>query len=436
VKAGAGPKAGPELQNSLYHAIRRFNPENVASMIEAGADPRGKSENTYSRTLEQEALGELGSCFRRRSRTPREEEELTKARAVMLVLLESVKGRGGRPRSQVLQEWLQYAGQSVGPEVVAWLYAQGAEGNVRAGYKYAHPGYMQSPLQYAVDNELADLARERLAKGDDVSGLKVCHTPLQFAARNADAAMMKLLLDHGAAAPPRSADDVGVPPGIDAIGDTPLLRAVDAYFPEGVRLLLEAGADPNRNVAGTPPPKGAKVSYRDPQTHKSQWVPLAKAVSLAVQEMGRSGSDKLDGCMEMVRLLLAAGADPVKTSSYGGDALSVACASGREGSEQLVGLLLDHCGETAIKAGGEKALLAVARAGKVELVKLLLDRGVDGGRGLLWHSTAPGNEDVVRLLVQRGADPDVKGDPYKRESAREKAEKTYETLLIEAMNGR
>lgn len=41
----------------------------------------------------------------------------------------------------------------------------------------------------------------------------------------------------------------------------------------------------------------------------------------------------------------------------------------------------------------------------------------------------------MRILVQWGADPDEKGDPYGTQSPREKADKTYETLLIEAMSG-
>ena len=345
VKASAGNTAGPEMQDSLYYAIVRHNADGVASLVDAGADPLAPSESTYGRTLESSALDALGDCLRRHSPTPTQEEETRGSAAVLRVLLDKATARGARSREQVLQEWVQYAGQSVGPQVVKWLFEEGAEGNVQAAYKYVRPGYLQSPLQYAVDNQDMDWARQRLAKGDDVSGVKVCHTPLQFAARDGNAEMIKLLLDHGAATHPRSADDVGIPPGVDMIGNTALLRAVEAQCVDGVRLLLDAGADPNRNRAGNPPPKGTKRSWRDPQTDTSQWLPLAKAVDNAVTEMRRSRSTKVDDCMETVRLLLAAGADPAKPSSYGGDALSVARAGGQVSSE-LLRMLADHCKDT------------------------------------------------------------------------------------------
>ena len=61
---------------------------------------------------------------------------------------------------------------------------------------------MMSPLQWAADNNDVDMARDRLAKGDSVGGLVVCHTPLQFAAQKGNADIVKLLLEHGAAKEP------------------------------------------------------------------------------------------------------------------------------------------------------------------------------------------------------------------------------------------
>ncbi|KAK3902442.1 ankyrin repeat-containing domain protein [Staphylotrichum tortipilum] len=432
IKAGAG--AGADMQEALYHAIENTSANDVALLIEAGADSQAMRHGTRGNTMEQLALASLGWRSRAYSRSPKEEAELEQSKEVLRVLLGSGKARGERRRQQVLQEWLRYAGASAGPEVVKWLYGEGAEGNVRSSYKYAPPGYMQSPLQYAVDNDDVDMARERLAKGEDVSGLKVCHTPLQLAARNGNMEMLRLLLDHGAAAPPRSADDVGIPPGMDSIGETALLHAVEKCPPKGVQLLLDAGADPNRNIAGNPPEKKTTRSVFDQATHRSQWLPLAKAVSEAVRERDPT---VLEEWMSKVRALLEAGADPAKTSSYGGDALSAACGGSRDrDGTALLTLLLNHCAESAAKTGTEQALSSVARAGKVDMVNLLLDRGAIIGNKLLWNCTATGNEAMVRLLVQRGADPDAKGDGYGRESAREKAEKTYDTLLIEAMNGK
>ncbi|KAJ6260422.1 Ankyrin-1 [Drechslerella dactyloides] len=414
LKAGA-PVVGPDIREAVLSVINHGNEIQTALLIEAGADFYSPEKNSWGQ-----------------SSSPEERALCEKNTGVLKLLLESPKARGSRTRAQVLEEWLRYSGRSVGHEVVKWLYEQGATGNVRSQYKYAPPGYIQSPLQWAVDNKDIDMTRDRLAKGDDVAGLAVCHTPLQFAAAAGDAKMVKLLLDHGAGEAPRSVDDVGVPPGIDSIRETPLLSAVEAVSIECVRLLLAAGADPNLNRAG----KG--------QNSRGQYLPLAKAVSQATYEMYTTmkTKGKLETLMDIIHALLDAGADPVKPSGTGADALYGACNSDVQ-CLQLVTLLLDHCQEGTIRTGGVPGLFIAAEKGRIELVKLLLDRGVDmnGVRSysrskLLWSCTKPKNERVVRLLVQQGADPDEKGDGYNRESAREKAEKTYDTLLIDAMSGK
>lgn len=187
--------------------------------------------------------------------------------------------------------------------------------------------------------------------------------------------MIELLLDHGAAKPPRSADDVGIPAGGDEIGQTALLDAIEAYSVEGVRLLLGVGADPNWDKAGCLK-KGAVVDRWDGRTYRSQWLPLAKEVELAVREPDSKikPEGKLQKCTDIMDMLLEAGADPVRQSVTGSDALSAACLGRQDG---LLGKLLDHCPEGNVREGRVPALFTAARAGKAELVKLLLGRGVD-----------------------------------------------------------
>ncbi|KAF3926556.1 Ankyrin-3 [Arthrobotrys entomopaga] len=407
LKVGAAGKAGLE---ALSTAIHRNNIANVAALIEAGVDPRGNVGHPYVRTPEKEALGQKNTV-------------------ILQMLLESEKARGQRTRKQVLQEWLRYSGRSVGHEMVKWLYEQGASGNVHSRCKYAPPGYMQSPLQWAADNDDLEMVRDRLARGDDISGIDVCHTPVQFAARNGNAEILKLLLDHGAAKPPRSADDYGLPPGIDTVGPRPLLSAVQAHSVQCVHLLLAAGADPNLDETG----RDKKISMN--------WLPLAEAVKGAAQHA--DDSDHHKAYMDIVNALLEAGADPVKSSSSYVDALSVVCAEKVSPRQlQLLRLLLDYCQGESIKTGGLSALFTAARGRRIEFITMLLDRGVDieakpphESEPLLWVCTTPGNEEIVRFLVQRGADPDKTRNRYGTQSVREKAQKTYDTLLIDAMDG-
>jgi uncharacterized protein len=80
-------------------------------------------------------------------------------------------------------------------------------------------------------------------------------TALHLAARDNDAELVTLLLDHGAEVDP-----------VDVFGDTPLWRAT---FEAGedmtaIRVLLEHGADPDRaNASGTSPRSLARTMGRD-----------------------------------------------------------------------------------------------------------------------------------------------------------------------------
>lgn len=74
----------------------------------------------------------------------------------------------------------------------------------------------------------------------------------------------------------------------------------------------------------------------------------------------------------------------------------------------------------------------------MDVLKLLFEKGVgiEGQNELLWQCARPGNEEVVRLLVQKGLNPDAPTGYKNGETARQKAEKTFDTLLLGALEGR
>lgn len=158
-------------------------------------------------------------------------------------------------------------------------------------------------------------------------------TRLMDVLRDGDrAAFRKLLREE-----PRAAKLKG--PG----GSTPLMYAVLYGDAESVRLLLDAGADPNiRNEAG------------------------ATALMWAVDDPDKT------------RLLIRSGADVTARSDDGRTPLFIAAA--RPGSYDVVKLLLDRQANPSLvvnRYGPTTPLRLAAEAGDEALLRLLLDRGAD-----------------------------------------------------------
>jgi len=151
---------------------------------------------------------------------------------------------------------------------------------------------------------------------------------LLAAIRDADAqtAMALLSLQSGGADANARDDD----------GLTALMYAAMYAGADCVKLLLEKGADPNAK------------SNSD-----------VTALMLAI------------GQAEKVRLLLAKGAEVNARSRQGHTALSV--AAGREGSVEVIKLLLDNGADLTVG----NVLGAAARSGDIRVAQLLLERGAD-----------------------------------------------------------
>ncbi|THX36906.1 hypothetical protein D6D10_06297 [Aureobasidium pullulans] len=122
-----------------------------------------------------------------------------------------------------------------------------------------------------------------------------------------------------------------------------------------------------------------------------------------------------EGHLELVKLLLANGADHNAAGGSSGSALSNACLSG---NTALVNLLLDRGVDPnamdSLYGSALQRLCATASYINLEIVRLLLDRGADvdtrGGkfRAALCDAALYDNVEVVRMLLQRGADPNLR----------------------------
>jgi ankyrin repeat protein len=113
---------------------------------------------------------------------------------------------------------------------------------------------------------------------------------------------------------------------------------------------------------------------------------------------------------DMVDMLLARGADPNRTGPGGATALMWAAAD-----LDKVRRLLDHSANVNARSETDRTALLVAASypGTVNVLRLLLDRGADlraqdrGGSTALSLATRSGSVDVVQFLVEKGLDPNA-----------------------------
>jgi ankyrin repeat protein len=207
--------------------------------------------------------------------------------------------------------------------------------------------------------------KPEILKATDQAG----STPLHHAAGFGSLGMLKLLLDAGAD-----------PNAGNGRKSTPLFWGI--YDEARVRHLVERGADVNaRTVDGL--------------------TPVYQAASLG------NGT-------AVLRLLLAKGGKANVTTITGSTPLM---AAARRGDTESMRFLIDAGANVhTVDATGANALMAAASSGNSSAIALLLDRGADPNVTTKRQGTAlaeaasAGNQESVRLLLARGAKVDVQDD--------------------------
>ena len=218
------------------------------------------------------------------------------------------------------------------------------------------------------------------------------HTALSLAARHGHKDVIELLLDYGASDWPSKLYG-------NALQTT-------SYFghEEAVRLLLDRGADVN--AEGTH--YGGALHEAAHNGHERIVKMLLKSGADVNAECLEYGSPlqaaSSNGHEEVVKLLLSEGADINAQGGRLGTSLQIAA---RRGYELLFSFLLAEGAD--IHAGSGNALLSASAWGNERIVKLLLEVGADlnartGGTTALQVAAYNGRDHVVALLLDSGAD--------------------------------
>jgi ankyrin repeat protein len=323
-------------------------------------------------------------------------------------------------RDQAGRTALYFAVEGHQEHAVERLLAAGADPNIPDDSGKA-------PLSIALERRSRKLSELLLAAGADPDGgPERAETPLMEAVRRADAGTILRLIRAGASLT-----------ATDRWGHTPLFFVSGHHAPKILPLLLDAGADANHRTLDGDTVRHRALRVGDEKLWRTLTSPDDEAE--AVSERGRLGDTPLiaaaeSGNVNLVRRLLKAGADITAVNELGHSALLVALTQEDLPTVVLLrgaGAPVDFLEAVALgdveKAAGldtplradisapicgqETPLMGAIARGRDDLVRLLLARGARMDIATRPLGTAldvavlTGQPALVRLLIERGADP-------------------------------
>ncbi|XP_014663506.1 PREDICTED: ankyrin repeat domain-containing protein 50-like, partial [Priapulus caudatus] len=172
-----------------------------------------------------------------------------------------------------------------------------------------------------------------------------------------------------------------------------------------MRLLLEAGADPNVAMMNAVR-EGKKAAVRILLSHGANPNATDSHGQTSLYDAARSGR------LDIMRLLLEAGADPNVAQKMSGETPLVRAAW--VGKKAMVRMLLSHgANPNAADSYGDTSLNYAACFGLLDIMRLLLEAGAvpnaadSYGRTSLLIAVRFGELDIMRMLLEAGADPNV-----------------------------
>jgi ankyrin repeat protein len=395
--------AQPDGTTALHWAAHWNDAETVAMLLAAGANP--KVVNRYGASPLSEAVSsgsvamidallKAGADPKTLSTPDGETVLMTAARAGNLAVVRTLVDRGADVNAREKykgQTALMWAAAERHAGVVKLLLERGADWKVRSFDRETRPPRLSaassiSPiprggftaLAFAAREGDVETARAMLDGGVDINYGDVDNTtPLVVAMMNKQYTLAKFLIDRGA--------DVTI---VDASGRTALYAIVDIRNEDWSTLPSRKALDPLPSIEIV-----NAVLARNPNLNAALTRPLP----------GRSGMDSGDttlgagttslmraartGDAEVMRLLLAKGADPKLTTRDGNTALMLAAGVGyRDKNTRGTEAEALEAVKVAIQAGldlrqannrGETALHGAASRGADLIVQFLVDNGAD-----------------------------------------------------------
>jgi uncharacterized protein len=411
IKAGANPRqVGPNGETMLMLAARNGNPEAIQRFIAAGVDVDAREPLRLTTALMWAV-----------------EQKNSRAVAALIAGGADVgirSGLAGIPRNymasrvntdQVEAHAERYAAAAAAgrtyQEQVAWEEKNGTRFE---GRRATSAGAPQPVAEATANQPAAPPARDEAETviAGLVGGNGGALAALVLAAREGDLESAKLLVEAGA--------DVNQ---VTNYGWSPLLTATNNRNYKVGKYLVEQGADVNL-------------------ANKGGWTPLYLATDNRNIESGDFPVPKPDiDHLEYIRFLLEHGAKPnlrVKDNTltrtiftmqwFFESGATAFIRAAQSGDVELMKLLLAHGADPALVTDhGDTALTAAAGIGWVEgvtyehsaqhnleAVRMLLDLGLDpnwtnkDGRTPLMGAALKGRNEAVRLLVDRGAKLDTR----------------------------
>ena len=261
-------------------------------------------------------------------------------------------------------------------------------------------------LHVAVAEEHVDLTRTVAKQCSEVLNTVSTsyfeeQTPLSLAIGRGNEELVRVLVDAGA------------DPNVEIVPDyevgSHLAYAVEEGDVEIVRLLLEAGADPNVVETEGAPSYQATPLARAVHNDRAD---LARVLVEAGAELGTAGDAMLaaaiiNGRAPMVSILVEAGADVDGRDAKGRPMLYRAFLGG---NANMVGILVEAgANVNATDADGEHILFDAILHGSAEIVEILVEAGADVnvknqyGDSALDKAKLFSNDEMIRILVNAGA---------------------------------